>query len=231
MMRSTKSLPRNYVPSQIIDFDNNQKLNRNLMIAAIAAFAGLFLLGNFYLPIYLLGLNEAAENLPVPLIALKVGIIIMVFIFYSLIHEKMRGLLMKRFSGVNSQLEFKGASAYSKSSGYFAKRDFRIISLGPVLIFAILIFVVTLLLPMDWFWVGFIAQILNLAGSVKDIYSAWQGLKQPDEVLVQDSGLQQTFYTPSLEPQPKEHVSRKKAEAAASTQKQMNNIYRKKKKK
>lgn len=230
MMLSTNQLPKNYARVLVLDYEKDQKLNRRIMIAAVIMFVGLFLLGNTYLPIYLLGYDEQGFALPLPMIGLKIGILVIVFIFYTLIHEKLRGLLMKRFSGVPSELEFRGSAAYAKSKGYFSKRDFRIISLGPVLILAFVILIITLILPMDWFWVGFIAQILNLAGSMRDFYSAWQVVKQPGEVLIHDDGQLQTFYTPAPESAGRSS-NRTKAQSLASKEKQMKDIYRKKKKK
>ena len=230
MMQSTNQLPKNYASSLVLDYEKDQKLNRRMMIASVIMFVGLFLLGNTYLPIYLLAYDDQGFALPLPLIGLKIGILVMIFIFYTLAHEKLRGLLMKRFSGVKSELEFRGAAAYAKSKGYFSKRDFRIISLGPVLILAFLILIATLILPMDWFWVGFIAQILNLAGSMKDFYTAWQVVKQPADVLIYDDGQIQTFYIPASEPVSRS-TNRTKAQSLAAKEKQMKDIYRKKKKK
>lgn len=231
MIQSTTQLPREYAPALVLDYDHNPKLSRRLLIAAILIFIGLFLAGNFYLPIYLLAYDEQGLPLSLQGIGLKLGVLVLMFIFYTVAHEKLRGVLMKRFSGAESGLEFKGAAAYAKSPGYFSKRDFRIICLGPVLILALLLFLGTMLLPMDWFWVGFIGQILNLAGSLKDFYSAWQGARQPADVLIQDDGLAQTFFTPSLEAVSRRDNPRKKPELSGSTQKQMKNIYQKKKKK
>lgn len=229
MIGSTTQLPKQYAPTLVVDYEKDQKLNRRLLIAALVLFVGLFLLGNTYLPIYLMGYNEQGQPLTIPAIGLKVGILVIIFVFYTLIHEKLRGLLMKRFSGSESSLEFRGAAAFAKSKGYFSKRDFRIISLGPVLILAFLIFLVTILLPMDWFWVGFIAQILNLAGSVKDFYGAWQGIKQPIDVLIHDDGQVQTFYTPNLELMTKS-AHRTNPLNGTSKPKQTKKIYPKKKK-
>ncbi|MFZ2259115.1 MAG: DUF3267 domain-containing protein [Clostridiaceae bacterium] len=229
MIGSTNHLPNHYVPTLVVDYDKNQKLNRRLLIMAIVLFIGLFLLGNTYLPIYLMGYDAQGQFLPIPVIGLKVGILVIIFVFYTLIHEKIRGILMKRFSGRESSLEFRGSTAFAKSEGFFSKRDFRIISLGPVLILAFLIFLVTIILPMDWFWVGFIAQILNLAGSLKDFYGAWQGIKQPADVLIQDNGQVQTFYTPDLERLARS-VHRSNSAPTSSRSKQNKKIYPKKKK-
>lgn len=231
MISSTNRLPDHYAPALILDHDNDPKLSRKLMVAAVVSFIALLLLGNAYLPVYLLAYNDVGEPLSFATIGLKIGVMILVFIFYTVVHEKLRGLLMKRFSGVEPSLDFRGAAVFSSSNGYFSRRDFRIISLGPVLILAILIFIVTILLPMHWFWVGYIAQILNLAGSMKDFYAAWQGVKQPVDVLIQDKGRVQTFYTPSLEVRPRTGTPRPKGEVPAARQRQMKNIYGKKKKK
>jgi len=110
--------------------------------------------------------DSDAEPASIPYILAKLGAILLIAAFYLLIHEKIHAMAMERLSAAKASLGFQGTTAYASSRAYFSKRDHRIVLLAPAFFLTLLITLLTLILPVDWFWVGLSALILNLAGSV-----------------------------------------------------------------
>lgn len=103
---------------------------------------------------------------------------------------------MKKLDHAEPILDFTHGAAYAGSPVYFSKKDYRLIALLPVIILAILFLLITLIIPQDWFWVGFAAQVINLAGGVKGYYTAFQVSRQVPEVLILDEGPRLIFHEP-----------------------------------
>lgn len=227
-METTLQLPSNYRVCGQVDFKGDRKAKWIITGLSIAVTLLLFYVANLNVPILLLFYDAQGLLLPLPTVLIKVGVILLFMLFYVIIHEKLHGYFMTRFSKTKSRFGFNGSMAYAASDAYFSRTHFRIIVLAPVAILAAAIFIVTLLLPVDWFWVGYILQMFNLAGSMADFYTAWQIRSQPVDVLIQDSGAVRTFYAPFVEPEDP-GASQKKTSRAR--QRQMQKIYGKKRKK
>ena len=230
MTQTTLELPSHYVPSGGIDLANDKKSKLKVKGMALAVFVVLFLLANHFVPFILLFFDKAGEPASTPDLIAKVGAIVLIALFYVIVHEKIHGSFMERFSGVKASFGFSGSMAYAGSPAYFSKKDFRIIALAPVLILAIAIFLVTLLLPSDWFWVGYAAQLLNLSGSTGDFYTAWVLRREPVDVLIHDNGLVQTYFVADPEKALRDEAVREKQRTAAS-KRQNERIYGKKRRK
>ena len=48
-------------------------------------------------------------------------------------------------------------------------------------------------MPPDWFWVLYLLQIGNVAGSAGDVYVTLRVLKMPGDTLIMDTGTRMTF--------------------------------------
>ncbi len=204
MMKTTLELPNNYRESGQVRQESGT-LKRNLFIASVLLIIPLFFLGNYLMPLILLGFGADGTPSPRWLIFLKIGIMFLTVFFHSLFLEKVRSVLMKRVSGAEASISFKAGGAYAVSPAYFTKKDYRTIILGPVIILAVFFFLLTMIIPTDWFWVGYAAQAINLAGSVRDYHRAFQTGRQMNEVLIADEGFRLVFYEPSAEPVLKAH--------------------------
>lgn len=229
-MRTTLQLPERYESTGELDLSKNRSLKWKLNAAALVLMAALFFIGNQVFSVFSLLFDSDAEPASIPYILAKLGAILLIAAFYLLIHEKIHAMAMERLSAAKASLGFQGTTAYASSRAYFSKRDHRIVLLAPAFFLTLLITLLTLILPVDWFWVGLSALILNLAGSVTDFYAAWRVGREPHNVLVLDSGSSQTYFAPVKTPAATVPVQRKRVVSEAK-QKQMERIYGKKRKK
>lgn len=195
-MQTTLELPRDYIPTGGIDLVNDKSARTKVYALALVTLVGLFLLGNYFVPLTVIFFDATGEPATLPAIAVKLGVIVVLILFYVIIHEKIHGAFMAKYSGVKAAFGFTGSMAWCGSPAYFSRQDFRVIALAPVVSLTAIITVVTLLLPVDWFWVGFAAQLMNLSGSMGDIYSIWKLRRLDADGLIHDNGLVQTWYTP-----------------------------------
>ena len=51
------------------------------------------------------------------------------------------------------------------------------------------------LVPQDWFWVIWFWQIMNVSGAAGDVYVTVKLLRQPQDILVKDTGVAMTVYS------------------------------------
>ena len=180
-MNYTK-LPKGYKKIGIIDLDSKrspQKRRVNL-IAMILAVA-LAILG-YQLHPFDEGTKALFEKVWVLMALLAV------LFTWMVLREVVQGVAMRLLSGVKSRYAVRSLYVYAGSSAYFDRRSFVIISLAPALLFGLILAVLALVLPKDWFWLVMIVQIANIAGSASDFYSFARFLRFPKDALIQDLG-------------------------------------------
>lgn len=200
MSRTTRELPAGYRETGRIGLLLDSGLKRRLTVSSVAVLTLFLLLGNFLMPVITLGLDRAGEPARPWLMWSKIGSMVLIYLFHGLLLERMKGALMKKLGGMSPVYGFQAGATYAGSPVFFSKKDHRIITLLPLILMAALFFLLTLLLPPDWFWVGYAAQVINLAGGVTHYYAAFQAARRHPEVLIQDPGPQLIFYEPSPEP-------------------------------
>lgn len=187
---NTLLLPENYVEIAKIDLLNNRRqlLAVNglaLLIAAVMLAVGLALV-----PVKLTFADGGFWRL-----LFKTGIFIAGVVLYTVLHELVHGVFIKKFSGRKAKYGFGMGYAYAGSEAYFKKRSYIVIALAPIIILgaglAVLNFRFT-----GWFWVIYGLQMLNVSGAAGDFYVTYRMLKFPPDILVQDSGTEMTVYAP-----------------------------------
>ncbi|WP_303872010.1 DUF3267 domain-containing protein [Acetobacterium wieringae] len=120
---------------------------------------------------------------------------IVLYIIYIIIHEAIHGYYMKKFSGKRAHYGFTGFCAYAGSEAYFNKKHYIIISLSPVVILGIVLFIINAIVPQSYFWVIYFVQMVNITGAVGDFYVTYLMSKMPDDTLTQDTGVSMTMYS------------------------------------
>lgn len=228
MIETTLQLPEYFKPSGKVDFRLNKKAKWTVKGLSFAAILLLFFVANRFVPLLLLFYDVQGNLLSMISVLLKIGVILFFMIFFGIIHEKLHGYFMGRHSKATVRFGFNGSMAYSASDAYYSKKDYRIILLAPMAIMVVIIFIGTLLLPVDWFWVGYLLQMINLAGSMSDFYTSWQLRNEPLDVLIYDSGLNRQFFVPMSEEELE--ASEKTKKKTTAKQKQKQKIYGKKRK-
>lgn len=189
-----ETLPNGYAETEKIDLVKNKK--QMLLVNGLAILLTVLLI--------VLGILIQPEGAPALFdlesdpfgMALKCLVICVGIFAYIAGHEAVHGVFMWHYSRVKPNFGFSFTYAYAGSEVYFAKNAYLSIALAPVIVWLVLLGVVNLLVPADWFWVVWFIQIMNISGAAGDLYVFARMLKAPETVLVQDTGTAMTVYLP-----------------------------------
>ena len=191
-MKTVETLPENYRKHFTLNLQKNKKdaLLVNLFSLLIAA-ALIVPMCFFHSPLELLDLSRGFG-----VYFLKLGVLVVGLVAYIFLHEMVHGIAMKRLGCHKVHYGFTGLYAYAGSEDYFGKKNYRIIALAPVVVWGVVLAVLNVLVPTEWFWVVYWIQISNLSGAAGDFYVSWKFRKLPDDILVQDTGVEMTVFVP-----------------------------------
>ena len=87
--------------------------------------------------------------------------------------------------------------AFAGSDDYYDKTAYIFIALAPIVLWGVVLAVVNILVPAEWFWVIYIIQVLNLSGAAGDLYVSVKFSRLPRDILVQDYGIGMVVYSES----------------------------------
>ena len=191
-MKTVTTLPEGYGEILTVDLQKDKKLSLCINLAALVMMAVLGTGMHFWIPITTFfefenGFWQAM---------LRPIILLVSYVAYILLHEAVHGVAMKLCGSKKVKYGFTGPYAYAGSEDYYGKRAYLFIALAPVVLWGIVLGVLCVLVPRDWFWVVWFVQIGNLSGAVGDFYVTFKFLRMPREILVQDSGVRMTVYVP-----------------------------------
>ena len=179
IMATYKQLPSDYRERMQLNIRTNKNLKYGIPLWAIIIFVIMGYEGNQVQPFsrYLRG------NLH------QVAYVFLGMILYMILHEMVHGIFMYLFGRKRAHFGVKGPYSYASSEIYFGKLEYQIIALAPSLIWGIVLTILcTSFKHTDWFWTFYIIQIVNITGSVSDLYVVFRFLKLPSNALVHDSG-------------------------------------------
>lgn len=191
MAHSYTELPEGYGESFRVDLQKNKKLallvnGGALLIAAAMAVPALRLV-----PISsLFSMTQGFGMYVLRFVSLILGSIL-----YIILHELTHGIFMKGFSRKKPSYGFTGLYAYAGSDVYFSKTPYIIIALAPVVILGVVLLILNVLLPVEWFYVIYFIQMTNLSGAAGDIYVTVRFSRLPADILIQDTGVSMTVFT------------------------------------
>mgnify|MGYP002579712475 CR=1 FL=1 len=115
---------------------------------------------------------------------------------YIPLHELVHGLCMKYFGAKKVHYGYAGVYAWAGSKAYFGRKSYIVIALAPLVFWGLVLAALCIVAPAQWFWVFYLVQVTNVSGAAGDFYIAWKAARMPAGVLVQDTGLEMTFYAP-----------------------------------
>lgn len=190
MERSYLQLPEGYHESFRVDLQKDKKLallvnGGALVIALVMILPAIRLvsIGTLF------SFEQGFGNYVARFITLIFG-----SIAYIILHELTHGVFIRVFSGKKPLFGFTGLYAYAGSNAYFAKGPYLIIALAPVVIWGIVLLVLNVLFPLEWFYVFYFIQVVNLSGAAGDLYITFRFLRLPNNILVQDTGVSMTVF-------------------------------------
>lgn len=121
--------------------------------------------------------------------------LIVLMIVYMVLHELVHGVAMKLCGTKKVKYGFTGLYAFAGSEDYYAKKPYIFIALAPVVLWGVVLLIVNLFVSVEWFWVVYILQVINLSGAAGDLFVTVKFSRFPKDVLIKDHGVGMTVYS------------------------------------
>lgn len=189
-MKPVACLPDAYKEIYSLDLQNNTKLALFVNILAVVITVVLAIPACFLVPITTFFATESGVFL------LKPAILIVGVITYMVLHELVHGAAMKFCGTQKVKYGFTGLYAFACSDDYYDKRTYLFIALAPVVLWGIVLALLTIAVPSEWFWIVYFIQITNISGAAGDFFVTVKFSRLPKDILVKDSGVAMTVYAP-----------------------------------
>ncbi len=190
-MKAVGILPEGYKEIYSIDLQKNKKMS--LLVNLLAVIIALLLLVpmHFLVPIYsLFDMENGLGNYTIRFVVL-----LALMIVYMILHELVHGVAMKICGTQKVKYGFTGLYAFAGSDDYYDKKSYIFIALAPVVIWGIVIAIVNAFVPLEWFWVIYILQIVNLSGAAGDLFVTIRFSQLPKDILIKDYGVGMTVFS------------------------------------
>ena len=182
-METCTKLPKSHKGKLIasMDLEKSPVLSRLIKIVSAVLAVLMFLVGYLIFPIdALLQMEDAFAHLVILFFA-------MMSVF--LLHELLRGFLMRLFSGVKPIIRYVGSYPQAACEAYFCRRHQQIINLLPLaMIVLILLAIVLTTAEMSWKWISWIALTVGICSYARDIYVTVRMMYMPKDILVMNVG-------------------------------------------
>lgn len=194
-MKSYTELPLGYREIDSIDLQKNKKLS--LLVNGIALLIGVLMAVPMHFVVPITTLFDMSEGF-IPYL-IRFGVLMVGIILYMVLHELVHGIAMKRCGTKKIQYGFTGLYAFAGSEDYYDKPSYVIIALAPIVVWGVVLLVLNLLVPAQWFWVVYWIQISNISGAAGDLYVTYRFSRLPADILVKDYGVGMTVYSAQTE--------------------------------
>jgi len=189
-MKAYHVLPDGYEEKLQMNLQKDKKTAMKINIWAFVLTFLLILAGNFVVPIYVF--VEADTTLE---FALRIGGLLLAYLAYIILHELTHAIVMRAVGGGKVKFGFTGLYAYAGSTeDYFDKSSYRCIALAPLVFWGIIFGILTVVVPPGWFWTAWFLQVGNIGGAAGDLYVTARLWKEPESILVRDTGLDMTVF-------------------------------------
>lgn len=192
-MRAVGNLPEGYREIYSVNLQKNKKFAVVLNVLALVIAVAMIIPMNSFVPIAsLFSMESGLTNY-----LIRFFVFIASMIAYMCLHELIHGITMKAFGTKKVKYGFTGLYAFAGSEDYYDKKSYITIALAPVVVFLFVFAVMNVLVPLEWFWVVYFLQVLNVSGAAGDLFVTVKFSKMPKDILVQDSGVGMTVYSAS----------------------------------
>lgn len=190
-MKSLRSLPENYKQIYSVDLQKDKKIASlvNLLALLIAAIMAVPM--HFVVPVTTLFDMQGGLNA----YTIRFVLLIVLLVVYMILHELVHGITMKLCGTKKVKYGFTGMYAFAGSDDYYDKRSYITIALAPVVVWGIVLAIVNVMVPVQWFWVIYILQLSNISGAAGDFYVTVKFMKMPKDILIHDRGVGMEVYS------------------------------------
>ena len=184
-MKAAPTLPEGYQEIFTIDLQKDKKTA--LKVNLLAVLIGVCLA----VPMHFLAPISTAFGMRGGLLAYSIRFVALLLLLtlYIVLHELVHGVAMKLCGTKKVRYGFTGLYAFAASDDFYDRKAYIFIALAPIVLWGIVLAVVNLLVPVEWFWVIYFVQITNLSGAAGDLFVAIRFSRLPKDILVQDYGV------------------------------------------
>lgn len=190
-MKARQTLPEQYKEIFSVNLQRDKKVAVFVNALALLISAVMIVPMHFHISIgTLFDMSQGLGPYTVRFVCLMVFIII-----YMILHEFVHGITMKIFGTKKVKYGFTGMYAFAGSDDYYDKKSYLIIALAPVVVWGLVLIVVNLFVPTEWFWVVYMIQVCNISGAAGDMYVTAKFSRFPKDILVRDSGIGMVVYS------------------------------------
>lgn len=182
-MKAYTTLPDGYKEIHTLDMQKDKKLS--FWLNFFASVVGIGLIAIPWISIS----NPFAQPTWMWLIILAADIA------YVVLHELVHGITMKIVGTKKVSYGFTGLYAFAGSKDYYDKTAYLTIALAPVIVLGVILAVVQMFTPVEFFWIPWFIQVTNLSGAAGDAYVTAKFSKMPKDILVTDYGVGMTVYS------------------------------------
>ncbi len=190
-MKALTELPQGYGELFSIDLQKDKKLM--LLVNGLAVLIGVLMAVpmHFAVPIDTLFSFEKGMTQYI----MRFAVLFVSIFAYMILHELVHGITMKRCGTKKVKYGFTGLYAFAGSDDFYDKKSYILIALAPVVLWGIVLAVINLFVPTEWFWVVYTLQIMNISGAAGDFYVTVRFLRLKSDILVRDCGVGMTVYS------------------------------------
>lgn len=192
-MKAFGSLPDGYREICSVDLKKDKKAAVCVNLLAIAIAVILVLPMNAVVPFY----RSLVSQTDIKDIFIKYVVLLVLMVLYIILHELVHGVAMRICGTKKVKYGFNGMYAFAGSDDYYDKTAYIFIALAPIVLWGVVLAVVNILVPAEWFWIIYIIQVLNLSGAAGDLYVSVKFSRLPRDILVQDYGIGMIVYSGS----------------------------------
>ena len=190
-MHCVQHLPENYVQIYSVDLQKDKKTA--ILINVLATVVSLIMGFGMHLAVPIGTLFSMEDGFGA--YCLRFAVLIAAVIGYIVLHEWVHGRVMRFYGAKQVQFGFTGLYAFAGSrEDYFDKRAYRIIAMAPLVLWGIVLLILNILVPLSWFWVVWLVQIMNVSGAMGDVFVTLKFSKMRPDILVNDDGVSMRVY-------------------------------------
>ena len=191
MMKAYTELPRGYREIDSIDLQKNKKLS--LLVNGVALLIVLLMVIPMHFVVPMTTLFDMSQGYGAYF--LRFGVLMAAIVVYMVLHVLVHGITMKMCGTKKIKYGFTGVYAFAGSNDYYDKRSYIVIALAPIVVWGVVLLVLNLLVPVQWFWIVYWVQVSNISGAAGDLYVTYRFSRLPQDILVQDYGVGMTVYS------------------------------------
>ncbi len=195
-MKAYTELPAGYKEIFSIDLQKDKRLA--LLVNGLALLIGVALVlpMHFVIPLGTLFDAELFElEGGIAFYFLRFAVLAVAGIAYLILHELVHGIAMHICGTKKVKYGFTGLYAFAGSEDYYDKSGYIFIALAPVVLWGVVLAAINIFVPVEWFWVVYLLQVMNLSGAAGDLYVTVKFSRLPKDILVCDNGVGMTVFT------------------------------------